>query len=99
MSYPTIITAKNKPNIVIYVYRGLKKKDVQKIVKIACNDKHMARNPNWDEAYGMARLICACEEYLNEPETGFGVYSINNIIRYYDHYTIDENWKVHKVKR
>lgn len=51
----------------------------------------MARNPNWDEAYGMARLICACEEYLDESETGFGVYSVNNIISYYDHYTIDEN--------
>lgn len=98
MAYPTIITKVDDPTIAIYVHWGLAKKDVETIVKIARNEKHQARNPNWDEAYGMARLACATEEYLNEPDSGFGIYAMDKIISYYDHYKIDENWKVKKVR-
>lgn len=92
MSTPCIITAKENPTVAVYLHwDGYNKQMVQDIVNIA--KKNNARNPNEDEQYGIARLVCACEEYFKNKTTGFGVGTINSF-SYDFHYVVDENWQV-----
>ena len=64
MSTPCIITKKENPTLAIYIHwDGDDKQMVQDIVNIAKN--HNARNVNFDEDYGIARLACACGEYFD----------------------------------
>lgn len=96
MSTHCIITRKNKPTLAIYIHwDGDDKKMVQDIVNIA--KKHNARNVNDDESYGIARLACACAEYLDNETTGFGIVTAD-FTDYEYHWVIDENWKVKKAK-
>ena len=98
MSTPCIITAKEKPTLAIYIhYDGDDIQMVKDIVDIAI--KNEARNPNYDEAYGMARLVCACQEYFQNKTTGFGIFAYKKSHSYGEnyHYTIDAAWNVEEV--
>lgn len=95
MSTPCIITAKENPTIAVYLhYDGYNKQQVQKIVNIA--KKNNARNPNVDEQYGIARLVCACQEYFQDQTTGFGVGTLNSF-RYDYHWVVNEDWTVEEA--
>lgn len=95
MSTPCIITAKENPTIAVYIhYDGYDKQMVQKIVNIA--KKNNARNPNADEQYGIARLVCACQEYFQDQTTGFGVGTLNSFSYDY-HWVVNEDWTVEEA--
>ena len=91
-----IITREKNPNLGIYIhYDGDDREMVQAIVDIA--KKNNARNVNHDEEYGIARLACACQEYFQNQETGFGV-CLPQHAGYDYHWVIDDDWKVHEAK-
>lgn len=95
MSTPCIITRKENPTIAVYIhYDGYDKQMVQDIVNIA--KKNNARNPNADEQYGIARLVCACEEYFQDQTTGFGVGTLNSFSYDY-HWVVNEDWTVEEA--
>lgn len=97
MSTPCIVTAKKKPTIALYIhYDGYDKSMVEKIVDIA--KRNHARNVNYHESYGMARLICAAQEYFDNETTGFGVCTMKNRPYYNYHWAINEDWSVEEVK-
>ena len=92
MSTSCIITARRNPTLGIYIHwDGDDREMVEDIVEIA--RKHNARNVNFDEPYGIARLACACEEYFKNETTGFGVV-IPDHCDYMYHWVIDEDWNV-----
>ena len=95
MSTPCIITRKENPTIAVYIHwDGYDKQMVKDIVNIA--KKNQARNPNDDEAYGIARLVCACQEYFQNQTTGFGVGTPSSF--YHDfHWVVDEDWNVREA--
>lgn len=96
MSTSAIITKKENPSLELYIhYNGDNQDMIQQIVDIAY--KNNARNVNDDEYYGMARLCCACQEYFDNRETGFGIAPYGK--EYHDyHYVIDEYWNVELVE-
>jgi hypothetical protein len=94
MSTPCIVTREKNPTLALYIHWDGDDKDmVQAIVDLA--KSHNARNVNFDEEYGMARLCCAAGEYFDNEATGFGVCLPKNVSYNY-HWVIDENWKVKK---
>lgn len=94
MSTPCIVTREKNPTLALYIHwDGDDKKMVQAIVDLA--KSHNARNVNFDEEYGMARLCCAAGEYFDNETTGFGVCLPKNVSYDY-HWVIDENWNVKK---
>lgn len=92
MSTPCVVRAAENPTIELYIhYDGDDIEMVKSIVNIA--KKHHARNINYDESYGMARLCCAAAEYLDNEETGFGVNPVGkNSVNYV--YLINRDWSV-----
>lgn len=95
MSAPAIITRKENPSLELYIHYGDDKDMIQQIVDIA--HKNNARNINCDEYYGMARLCCACQEYFENEETGFGIAPYGK--EYHDyHYVIDKYWHVELIE-
>jgi hypothetical protein len=96
MSTPCIVTAKKNPSVALYIhYDGYDKEMVEKIVAIAKNNH--ARNVNDDESYGMARLICAAQEYFKNETTGFGVCTMANTDGHDYHWVINEDWSVEEA--
>ena len=97
MSTPCIVTAKKNPTLALYIHwDGDDKTMVEEIVGIA--KKNNARNVNYDESYGMARLICAAQEYFKNETTGFGVCTMDNS-KYHDyHWAINDDWSVEEVE-
>ena len=96
MSTPCIVTAKKNPTVALYIHwDGDDKEMVEEIVAIA--KKNRARNVNADEEYGMARLICAAQEYFKNETTGFGVCTMSNPIGYDYHWVINDDWSVEEA--
>lgn len=96
MSTPCIVTAKKNPTVALYLHwDGDDKKMVEKIVAIA--KKNHARNVNDDESYGMARLICAAQEYFKNETTGFGVCTMADPDGYDYHWVINKDWSVEEA--
>ena len=96
MSTPCIVTAKNNPSVELYIhYDGYDKEMVEKIVAIA--KKNHARNVNDDESYGMARLICAAQEYFKNETTGFGVCTMADPDGHDYHWVINKDWSVEEA--
>lgn len=96
MSTPCIITAAKNPTLAIYIHwDGDDKQMIEDIVAIA--KSHHARNPNNDEEYGIARLICACGEYFDNEETGFGISSLEHTPFHDYHWVINDDWSVEEA--
>ena len=96
MSTPCIVTAKKNPSVALYIHwDGDDKEMVEKILAIAKNNH--ARNVNDDESYGMARLICAAQEYFKNETTGFGVCTMANPDGHDYHWVINEDWSVEEA--
>lgn len=92
MSDTAIVTARKKPSLELYIhYDGDDKEMIEEIVALARS--HHARNVNVDESYGMARLVCACGEYFQNEETGFGISKYGKSCHDY-HYVIEPDWTV-----
>lgn len=91
-----IITKKENPSLELYIhYDGENMDMIREIVDTAY--KNNARNVNNDEFYGMTRLCCACQEYFENQETGFGIAPYGK--EYFDyHYVINEDWTVNLVE-
>lgn len=96
MSTPCIVTAKKNPTLALYIHwDGYDKSMVEEIVGIA--KRNNARNVNYDESYGIARLICAAQEYFKNETTGFGVCTMDTPKFHNYHWAINEDWSVEEV--